>query len=171
MIINVTNIILIMMNTINIILCTIVILAILCFIYYQTRNQLTEQDIAQLTDMWIKEVTVNHNPEAIYAMFCEGGSLVGTVSQVKRKGNDIKKYFDYFAKLPGIKVLHKKYNITKVTNDVFINTAFITWKWNSINEPIVARMSFVYKNNCIFQLHSSKLPNINQKLLQISNLN
>lgn len=121
--------------------------------------------------MWIREVTVNHNPEAIYKMFCEGGSLVGTVSQVKRKGNDIKKYFDYFAKLPGIKVLHKKYNITKVTNDVFINTAFVTWKWNSINEPIIARMTFVYKNNCTFQLHSSKLPDTNQKLLQISKLN
>ena len=159
------------MNTLHIILCIIVILAIIYFIYYLTCNQLTEQDIAQLTDKWIKEVTINHNPEAIYQMFCEGGSLVGTVSQVKRKGTDIKKYFDYFAKLPGIKVLHRKYNITKVTNDVFINTAFITWKWNGLKEPIIARMSFVFKNDCIFQLHSSKLPDVNQKLLQVSKLN
>ena len=120
--------------------------------------------------MWIKEVIVNHNPDAIYNLFCPDGSLVGTVSQVKRKGVDIKKYFNYFAKLPGINVVSKKYNISKVTYNVYTNTAFITWTWDGLEQPITARMTFIYRNNCIFQLHSSKLPDLNKSLLQISNL-
>ena len=134
------------------------------------QNKLNEADIAELTDNWIKEVTVNHNPENIAKLFCSDGNLVGTVSQVKRKGIDIKLYFDYFANLPGIKVISKKYNISKVTPNVFVNTAFVTWKWNSITSPITARMTFVFRDKCIFQLHSSALPELNKSLLQISNL-
>ena len=145
----------------------IVIIGLCIFIYY---NKNTPEDIASLTDLWIKEVIVNHNPDAIYNLFCPDGSLVGTVSQVKRKGVDIKKYFNYFAKLPGINVVSKKYNISKVTYNVYTNTAFITWTWDGLEQPITARMTFIYRNNCIFQLHSSKLPDLNKSLLQISNL-
>lgn len=131
---------------------------------------ITEDDISNLTDLWIKEVSVNHDPEAIYKLFCPNGNLVGTVSQVKRKGLDIKSYFDYFAKLPDIKVVSKKYNISKVSDNVFINTAFIEWHWKGLENPITARMSFIYNGKCIFQLHSSVLPELNQSLLQITNL-
>ena len=147
----------------------ILIIVLLLFIVYKYCNNLTENDISDLTDQWIKEVTVNHDPQATYKLFCKNSSLLGTVSQIKRRNTDIKKYFNYFAKLKGIKVVDKKYNISKVTDDVFINTAFITWYWDGLESPIVARMTFIYKNNCIFQLHSSKLPDINKKLLQISN--
>ena len=82
----------------------------------------------------------------------------------------IKKNFNYFAKLPGINVVSKKYNISKVTYNVYTNTAFITWTWDGLEQPITARMTFIYRNNCIFQLHSSKLPDLNKSLLQISNL-
>ena len=129
----------------------------------------TQNDIANLTDNWIKEVTVNHDPRAISKLFCSDGNLIGTVSQVKRKGADIEKYFDYFAKLPGIKVFEKEYNISQVTKDVFINTAFITWYWDSLDKPVTARMTFVFRNKCIFQLHSSQLPELNEQLHQISN--
>ena len=129
----------------------------------------TQNDITNLTDAWIKEVTVNHDPRAISKLFCSDGNLIGTVSQVKRKGADIEKYFDYFAKLPGIKVFEKEYNISQVTKDVFINTAFITWYWDTLDKPITARMTFVFRNNCIFQLHSSQLPELNEQLHQISN--
>ena len=131
----------------------------------------TIKEISDLTDQWIKEVTVNHDPDAIHKLFCEDGNLIGTVSQVKRKGMDIRRYFDYFSKLPGIQVTDKQYNISKVTDRVFINTAFIAWYWDGLETPLVARMSFVFRDNCIFQLHSSKLPGINDKLLQISDMN
>lgn len=57
-------------------------------------------------------------------MFTPDGNLIGIVSQVKRKGRDIKLYFNYFAKLPNI--IKKEYNISKITSNVFVNTAFIT---------------------------------------------
>ena len=135
----------------------------------------TERDtgavaISQLTDLWIKEVTVAHNPQAIARLFCPDGNLVGTVSQVKRTGADIERYFDYFANLPGIKVVAKEYKISPVEDNVYVNTAFITWQWDGLEKPITARMTFLYRDNCIFQLHSSALPELNQDLLDVSNV-
>jgi hypothetical protein len=124
--------------------------------------------ISQLTDLWIKEVTVAHNPQAIARLFCPDGNLVGTVSQVKRTGTDIERYFDYFANLPGIKVVAKEYKISPVENNVYVNTAFITWQWDGLDKPITARMTFLYRDNCIFQLHSSALPELNEDLLDVT---
>ena len=145
------------------------VLFILLWNLYGYSLPTTQNDITNLTDNWIKEVTVKHDPSAISKLFCSDGNLIGTVSQVKRKGVDIEKYFDYFAKLPGIKVFEKEYNISQVTKDVFINTAFITWYWDTLDKPITARMTFVFRNSCIFQLHSSQLPELNEQLHQISN--
>ena len=131
-------------------------------------GSVTSRDISDTTDKWIREVTVNHDPNAIGNLFCEDGNLVGTVSQIKRKGEDIRRYFDYFAKLPGIKVVDKEYNISQVSDDTWVNTAFITWSWDDLDEPITARMTFVFRNKCIFQLHSSALPDLNQGLLDVS---
>jgi len=152
-----------MNNYILYIICIVIIILL-----YLNMNRITEKDIANLTDEWCNEVTINHNPEAIAKMFCKNGNLVGTVSQIKRKDNDIHRYFDYFAKKSGIKILSKKYNISKVTNNVFINTAFVTWMWDGLDNPIIARMTFVFKDKCLFQLHSSALPELNETLLQIS---
>ena len=150
-------------------ICIIIIL--LLVIIYQIHKSIfsfSDNDISTLTDNWCNEVTITHNPETISSLFCPDGNLVGTVSQVKRKGLDIKRYFNYFAKLPNIKIVKKEYNISKVTNNVFINTAFITWMWDGLENPIVARMTFVFRDNCIFQLHSSALPDLNEKLLEVS---
>ena len=129
-----------------------------------TGEEIHSTDIETMTDAWIHEVVNRHDSEAIYKLFCSDGSLIGTVSQVKRKGRDIKKYFDYFAKLPGIRVVKKNYNISKVTRNVYVNTAFITWKWDAVETPVIARMTFLFRNKCIFQLHSSKLPEMNESL-------
>jgi hypothetical protein len=144
----------------------IVLIATYSLFSYVTR--MTQGEVEVLTDRWIDEVTLNHDPSAIQKMFCSDGNLVGTVSQVKRTGNDIGRYFDYFAKLDGIEVVSRKYNISRVTNDVYINTAFITWKWDALDAPITARMTFIYRGSCIFQLHSSALPDLNQDLKDIS---
>ena len=158
-----------LLNSFNI-LFTIFICIIIYFLYNNYYNLLTNQDITMITDKWIYEVTVNHSPENIQTLFCKDGSLVGTVSKVIRTGYDIKFYFNYFAKLPGIKVINKKYNIMKITNNVFVNTAFITWSWNGLEQPITARMTFIFRDKCIFQLHSSALPEINNNLLNVSGL-
>src|SRR5579871_5838693 len=95
--------------TLNIVLIIIIILFI-AWKVYDHYSPITYDDVAELTDNWIREVTINHDSQSIYGLFCKDGNLVGTVSQVKRKGIDIQKYFDYFAKLPGIRVTNKKYN-------------------------------------------------------------
>ena len=148
-------------------LCIIVVLYII-YTLYRLYISPSKNDIAKLTDQWIHEVTVNNDPDRLFKLFCKDGNLVGTVSKEKREKIDIKKYFDYFAKLPNIEVISSNYNISKVTDNVYINTAFVTWKWDGLDEPIVARMTFVYRNNCIFQLHSSALPDLNEDLYKIS---
>jgi hypothetical protein len=145
-----------------------VLLAVYTYYLYIQPKAVTEKDIAHITDEWLEAITVHHDPEMIYSMFCPDGNLVGTVSQMKRKGRDIKNYFEYFSKLQGIRVLSKQYNISRVSADVFLNTAFITWKWDGLNEPVVARMTFLFRDRCIFQLHSSKLPETNTKLIEVS---
>ena len=133
----------------------------------ESLDTLNENKIEKLTDKWINNV-ISNKPVDVANMFCNDGSLVGTVSREKRKGNDIKLYFDYFANLPNIKVLSKKYNISKIKDDVYINTAFIDWMWDGLENPVTARMSFTFRDNCIFQLHSSALPENNETLQKIS---
>ena len=127
-----------------------------------------KKDINNLTDNWIKEVTINNSPDGVYNLFCNDATLLGTVSKIKRRGKDIKKYFDYFAKLPNIRVVNREYNISQIVNNVYVNSAFITWSWKGLEKPIVARMTFIFRNKCIFQLHSSELPELNKDLYKIS---
>lgn len=91
------------------------------------------------------------------------------MSQIERKGEDIKLYFDYFANLPNIRVMDKKYQVLEIEPDVWVNNAFVTWMWDGLENPITARMTFVVKDNCIYELHSSELPKENKKLYKISN--
>ena len=156
------------LNAIIIIVISLCIIGAVSFYHSYNVNKMNSSEIGQLTDLWIKNVTEENNPDTIAKMFCKDGNLVGTVSQKKRQGDDIKKYFDYFAKLPEIKVVDKKYNISEIEPNVYVNTAFITWQWKGLEKPIVARMTFIFRNKCIFQLHSSALPEINQDLKKIS---
>lgn len=146
-----------------------ILLITICVIYFLFNMfSNSKTNIENLTNKWINAVTVNNDPKEVANMFCSDGSLVGTVSKEIRNYNNIKLYFDFFAKLPGIKVISREYNISKVTSNVYLNTAFITWSWDGLYEPIVARMSFIFRDNCIFQLHSSALPELNNYLLTIS---
>ena len=158
------------MNKKNIIIAIVVsmIIIISMSIYNSKKSVITNKKIENLTNNWINAVTKRNNPAEVANLFCSDANLVGTVSQIKRRGADIKKYFDYFAKLPEIKVVKKKYNIRQVSKDVFVNTAFITWTWKGLETPIVARMTFTFRDNCIFQLHSSALPEINDDLYKVS---
>ena len=53
-------------------------------------------------------------------------------------------------------------------SNIYTNTALITWKWNN-QEPVVARMTFIFKGNCIMQLHSSQLPDPPEELTRLKN--
>ena len=128
----------------------------------------SDNKISELIDEWIKYVTINNDPCKIANLFASDAILVGTVSQIRRTGIDIQKYFDYFAKLPEIQVLNKDYMISHIEGLVWTNTAFITWKWKGLTDPIIARMTFIIRDNKIVQLHSSALPELSKGLKEIS---
>ena len=111
-----------------------------------------------LTNKWLDEITLNKDPNEAYKLFCSDGSFIGTVSEIKKEGEDIKAYFDYFVNLPGLKVIKKTHNIAKVTDDVYTNTAFVTWSWDDLDEPLSTKIIFTFKDKCIYQLDTNKLP-------------
>ena len=96
-------------NKKNIIIAMVVsiIIIISMSIYNSKKTVITGKNIENLTNVWINAVTKKNNPAEVAKLFCSDANLVGTVSQIKRRGDDIKKYFDYFAKLPEIKVVKK----------------------------------------------------------------
>ncbi len=128
---------------------------------------MNNETVAALTDRWIDAVVNHNNPALVASLFCPDGNLVGTVSTRIRTGDAIRQYFEFFALLPGIRVLKADYMISQVTNDVFVNTAFVTWAWVG-QDPVVARMTFLFRGDCIFQLHSSVLPEVNEGLQAVS---
>jgi hypothetical protein len=128
----------------------------------KTKNKIDKKKIAKLTDLWIKEVSINHDPSAVTKLFCPRAKLIGTFSKINRnKDDDIKEYFRYFAKLKGLRVLSKVYNIQQLDSRVFVNTVEIKWMWDALDKPNITRMTFIYRDGCIFQLHSSVLPESN----------
>ena len=137
------------------------------------------QNIANSTDKWIKTVENSANnvldPIDVTNLFCKDGILRGTVSRTIRKGyQEINQYFEYFARIPGLVVSDKDYNISKITNDVYVNNAKIAWSHDGITDPLDTRMTFIFRRSritgewCIYQLHSSELPEPNTNVKKIN---
>jgi len=121
-------------------------------------------EVARLTDKWIDNVVLHNDPNKLYRMFGSNASLLGTVSRKYRVGDMIKDYFKYFATLPNIAVVEKRYYVQHIGNDVYLNSAFIKWQWDGLPDPIVARMSFLFKGPSLQHLHSSVLPTAPKEL-------
>ena len=127
----------------------------------------SKRRVEMITNDFIYNVTKTNNSKSLNNQFCNNGYLIATLSRKTRrktKHGDMKEYFDYLAKLKGISVLSKHYHIEKISKNVYLNEATVKWKWDAIKKPIVARMTFIIKNKCIFLLHSSGLPKLNRNI-------
>ena len=146
------------------------------FSYLLENNQETESEtISNKTDQWIRTVEAAADgvisPSDVTDLFCKDGILWGTVSQVLRIGySEINEYFQYFATIPGLKVVDSDYTISKISDDVYVNNARINWINDTLNGPLEARMTFIYKRTginkdwCLFELHSSEIPDVNENV-------
>ena len=134
----------------------------------------TKKNISDATNEWIRTVenSVNYkaNPSDVANLFCKDAVLRATFSQILRDTPEsIKEYFEYFARIPGLRVVNRDFNIVKVTNDVYINNAKVDWIHDGINENLESRMTFIFRRSklgkwCIFQLHASALPEPNPNI-------
>jgi len=138
------------------------------------------EDVARSTEEWMNAVVVQSNSSAVSSLFCEDGLLVATAGlgirtknhsydgwgNLKKEGVTIKSYFDWFATLPEQNITAFHHNIENVAANVWINQAWVNWTWQG-NPGLTARMTFVFRVTplplgrfgvCIFQLHSSQLP-------------
>lgn len=116
-----------------------------------------------VTKKWIYNVTKEKDPSIVYKMFASNAVLVGTVAHVPRKGKDIYRYFEYFCALPKLKVIERKDYVQNLTNNkrgdnIIVNTTVMKWDWDGLENPINARMTFIFKGPEIVQLHSSAFP-------------
>ena len=143
----------------------------------------TEQ-VEDATAAWVRAVTVKNSPRLVTDQFCSDGILWGTVSKEIRGGahgggnevgGAIERYFDFFAKIPGIQVKKAEDNVARVTDDVYVNNANVKWMHGGLEAPLNARMTFIYRRDeghangwCIFELHSSSMPEMNTDLKAIS---
>lgn len=134
-------------------------------------NNNIKTQIKKATNEWIstveKSVNLKANPSDVANLFCKDAVLRATFSQILRDTPEsIKEYFDYFARIPGLKVVNRDFKVAKITNDVYVNNAKVDWIHDGINENIESRMTFIFRRSqlgkwCIFQLHASELPEPN----------
>ena len=148
----------------NIVLGILAILAIVYVFFNNNKNITNKQHIAKLTDKWINALTIKNDPVRIANLFCRDASLFGSVSQTLRSGREIGQYFNYFANVSGIRVLDRVYNIQKISDNIYLNSAIVTFIWNGLEKPVQVRVSILFKDNCILHLHGSGLPDLNKDL-------
>ncbi len=140
-----------------------IIIIIIYYFFIHINNHIKKKKISHLTDKWIDYIVKFRNPKKAAKLFCKDGLLVGTRSHQIRSGKSINEYFEWLSNLPN-DVVNRRYNISKVSNNVYLNTAFITWYNKDEKKKIITRMSFVFRNDCLFFIHSSFLPQKNQDL-------
>ena len=118
--------------------------------------------VIQKTDEWLDFVSIDKNLDEVVNFFSEDATLFGTFSPILSQNKFIKEYFKHFLSIKGLKVINKKYNIQRISDDIYINNTFITWE--ICDKPnFTTRMSFIFKMISnkfkIIHLHSSVLPN------------
>ena len=142
-------------KTILTILVTILITWLFVWLMYMERS--SKNKIASLTNEFLDNLEYN-DIDACADCFCEDGSLYATVSPKLRKHCEILEYFIFFA--PLVKSAdNRRFRITQIANNVWMNAAFVDFylkKAPTVKVPV--RMTYIFKGNCIYHLHSSGLP-------------
>lgn len=113
-----------------------------------------KQIIIELTDKWLHNVSVEKNVENLYNMFYKKQNMI--TKKNNHEDHDLKKHLNFFINLPKIKILSKEYNISQVSENIYINTVYTKWTLRN-KEPIEFKIIFIFKNNYIFELHSSTI--------------
>lgn len=142
-----------------------------------------EVAVDKATREWITTVT-SGSPEAPFYttnLYAEDAVLWGTVSEDIRKGtSDIRDYFEYFARLPGLKCSFYEPTIRLINNDVAISSGSYAFEYQKDGKMkfVPARFTFIYRrvpsssNRAIeweiIDHHSSALPQNPDKLARPS---
>lgn len=119
-------------------------------------DKINENGVTELTNKFFSNV-VNKNSNEIANLFCNDTVLVGSIIGNKTIKQNIE---EHFASLPNITIIEKKFDIKKLSFNVYINNAVIKLSADNLSEPATIRMTFIIRGNCILQLHSSGLPNL-----------
>ena len=138
-----------------------------------TKEELESVDLA--TRVWMDTVTSGapDAPEKTTDLYADDAVLWGTVSEeLRNTRGEILSYFQYFARLPGLRVLEGSYEptIRLVSPDVAVSSGFYTFEFSKGGVPtaVPARFTFVYRRLpsptdqgvswAIVDHHSSKMP-------------
>ena len=120
------------------------------------RNKIKTNNIIKITDEWF-DLLIKKDKNLLYNMFFKKNTIIVKLQKETKK--NINYCLEYFIKIPKTKILKREYNISKVSDNVYINTVFTSWeiKNNLYNEILNLKIIFIFKNNLIFELHFSEI--------------
>ena len=108
----------------------------------------TPNDIENLSNDFLRLVSVEKDFGKVQKMFCENGTIFGP------------KFFDtlnlksfFHNELTNLCIIAKKFSVVHVQGDVFLNQAKVSWMWDGLQVPVETNMSFLFKGKKIFHLH------------------
>lgn len=145
-------------------------LVLLNYFLKQIDDYKKKKYISYLTDKWLDYIVKFRDPKSAANLFCRDGVLVATRSHQIRRGKSINEYFEWLSNIPN-KVVNREYNISKITDNVYLNNSLVTWFNKNKKIFVVTRMLFIFRNDCLFFIHSSFLPDKNQDLYKNKFLN
>lgn len=142
-------------------------------------DEKVKKEVLDTTRMWLETVTSNKPTAAVEtsALYAKDAVLWGTVSeQLRVTPGEILSYFDFFAGLPGLKVVAYQPYVRVWGGDTAINDGYYVFAWRGPDGVEVqkhARFSFVYRREGggksrwkIVDHHSSLLPTAPAKLVK-----
>lgn len=134
----------------------------------------SKKEVAATTQKWIDTVTSGkpNVVDEVVALYSPDALLWATVSKQKRDSSqELRDYFEFFAKLPELKAEGYK-PVIRVYNNVAINSGYYTFTYKgegNKKKAVPARYTFVYvKGNdgkwMIVEHHSSAIPKAPENL-------
>ncbi|CAM9166772.1 unnamed protein product [Ectocarpus sp. 4 AP-2014] len=137
-----------------------------------TEAEADRRAVAETTVLWKDTVTSGtyDAPKKTAALYAPDGTLWGTVSEeVRDTPQQIYAYFDYFARLPELRVVEYTPVAVRVYGDFAVQAGTYTFSWQADDGTIVekrARFSFTFRRDnpgterpwTIVEHHSSSMP-------------
>jgi hypothetical protein len=128
----------------NLIVAVIIIIVTYVWTMREEKKIYSEIDISAATDAWLVELYIQKNASA---RFCSDGTLT-----VKGEVVPAGKYFAELVELPGLRAIRRNYKITKISSDVWLNEAFVTYFHDDLQKPKLDHILFWYRDGCIFKM-------------------
>ena len=129
----------------------LVVLLVVMFIMMMSSGRLYSDDyIRNKTDAFLEAITTGDSDRAM-RLFCHDGYVIDGES----KSIEAPIFVSDMIKTSGIKIEDRSYNFQRITDKVWVNSTTINFTWDGMTTPKRVPMTFIFRNGCISQIHTS----------------